>query len=88
MTSSQATTISRVLQGTVISNKMNKTIVVKITRKVKHPLYGKVINRTTKLHVHDEENLCQIGDIVIITETRPLSKTKSWKLLERLENAG
>ncbi|QJC30877.1 30S ribosomal protein S17 [Enterobacteriaceae endosymbiont of Macroplea appendiculata] len=70
----------RTLKGTVVSNKMNKTIVVKISKLIKHPIYGKFINRTTKLHVHDETNSCNIGDIVSIKECRPLSKTKSWIL--------
>ncbi|QJC31290.1 30S ribosomal protein S17 [Enterobacteriaceae endosymbiont of Macroplea mutica] len=71
----------RTLKGTVVSNKMNKTIVVKINKLIKHPIYGKFINRTTKLHVHDEANSCNIGDIVSIKECRPLSKTKSWILV-------
>lgn len=66
--------------GRVISNKMHKTITVLIERTVKHPKYGKYIKRSTKLHAHDEENSCQEGDIVIIEQCRPLSKTKSWRL--------
>ncbi|UDG79355.1 30S ribosomal protein S17 [Candidatus Ecksteinia adelgidicola] len=73
--------IIRTLQGHVISNKMNKSIVVVIQRKVKHSIYKKFIKRTTKFHVHDENNICNVGDIVEITECRPLSKTKSWKLI-------
>ncbi len=72
--------VKRTLQGEVISNKMDKTIVVKVDRKVKHPLYGKYITRSTKVHAHDEDNVCQIGDTVIIAESRPISKTKSWRL--------
>lgn len=68
--------------GTVVSNKMQKTIVVKIERKVKHPKYGKIMKRSTKLHAHDENQICQIGNIVRIRETRPLSKTKCWELVE------
>ncbi|QJC30461.1 30S ribosomal protein S17 [Enterobacteriaceae endosymbiont of Neohaemonia nigricornis] len=71
----------RTLKGTVISNKMNKTIVVKINRLIKHPIYGKFINRTTKLHVHDANNICHIGDIVEIKECKPYSKTKAWTLV-------
>lgn len=72
---------TRTLQGKVISNKMDKSIVVAIERNVKHPIYGKFITRTTKLHVHDETNQCNEGDIVTIRECRPLSKTKSWTLV-------
>lgn len=75
----------RVLQGLVLSNKMNKTIVVSIERLIKHKTYGKFIRRTTKLHVHDEKNLCNIGDLVSIKECRPISKTKSWMLINVLE---
>lgn len=78
----------RTLRGTVVSNKMDKTIVVRIVRKVKHPLYEKIVTRSSKLHVHDEKNECQIGDTVLIQETRPYSKTKSWNLVELLEKAG
>ncbi|WMY95859.1 MAG: 30S ribosomal protein S17 [Arsenophonus sp.] len=75
----------RILQGIVISNKMQKSIVVAIKRMVKHPLYGKFIRRTTKLHVHDEDNECKIGDLIEIRESRPISKTKSWKLIRIVE---
>lgn len=71
---------TRTLQGKVISAKMDKSIVVAIERKVKHPLYGKFMKRTTKLHAHDETNQCSEGDVVLISECRPLSKTKSWTL--------
>lgn len=73
--------------GVVTSNKMQKSIVVAVERKVKHPKYGKFINRTTKFVAHDEANTCQIGDTVRITETRPLSKNKCWRLVEVLERA-
>lgn len=73
--------------GTVSSNKMDKTIVVSITRKVKHPIYGKFVNKTTKFYAHDEKNECGIGDIVKIMETRPLSKLKRWRLVEIIEKA-
>lgn len=73
--------------GLVVSNKMEKSIVVAVKRKVKHPIYGKYINRTTKFYAHDEENSCNIGDTVRIMETRPLSKTKNWRLVEIIERA-
>ncbi|HOB83926.1 MAG TPA: 30S ribosomal protein S17 [Bacteroidales bacterium] len=73
--------------GIVVSNKMEKSIVVAVKRKVKHPVYGKFINRTTKLMAHDEENSCKIGDTVRISETRPLSKNKTWRLVEIIERA-
>jgi small subunit ribosomal protein S17 len=71
--------------GVVVSNKMEKSIVIAVKRKVKHPIYGKFINKTTKFLAHDEENTCNIGDTVKIMETRPLSKNKSWRLLEIVE---
>ncbi|GGW72605.1 30S ribosomal protein S17 [Alishewanella tabrizica] len=78
---------TRTLQGKVISNKMDKSITVAIERQVKHPIYGKFIKRTTKLHVHDETNQCKEGDVVTIRECRPLSKTKSWTLVAIVESA-
>ena len=77
----------RTIQGVVLSNKMDKTITVLVERKVKHPLYGKFVKRSTKLHVHDENNECNQGDTVSVTECRPLSKTKTWKLVEIVERA-
>ncbi|MDR8526041.1 MULTISPECIES: 30S ribosomal protein S17 [Shewanella] len=77
----------RTLQGRVLSDKMDKSITVAIERKVKHPLYGKFIKRTTKIHAHDEQNQCNAGDIVTIRECRPLSKTKSWTLVEVVSKA-
>ena len=77
----------RTLQGRVVSDKMQKSAVVAIERFVKHPIYGKYVKRSTKLHAHDETNQCKIGDKVSITETRPLAKTKSWALVEVLERA-
>ncbi|HMK04546.1 MAG TPA: 30S ribosomal protein S17 [Ferruginibacter sp.] len=71
--------------GVVSSNKMDKTIVVKVERKVKHPLYGKFLKKTTSFHAHDEKNECSIGDTVKIMESRPLSKTKRWRLVEVVE---
>jgi len=73
--------------GKVISNKMQKTITVAVDRKVKHPIYGKFVNRTTKFKAHDEENSAGIGDTVRIMETRPLSKDKRWRLVEIVEKA-
>jgi small subunit ribosomal protein S17 len=73
--------------GTVVSNKMDKTIVVAIETRVKHKLYGKTMKRTTKIKAHDEENTCNIGDRVKIMETRPLSRDKHWRLVEVLERA-
>lgn len=74
--------VSRAIVGKVISNKMNKTIVVQIERKVRHPLYGKYVKHFTKMYAHDEDNRCKIGDTVKIEKTRPLSKLKRWKLVE------
>jgi small subunit ribosomal protein S17 len=73
--------------GIVVSTKMDKSIVVAVKRKVKHPIYGKFINKTKKLMAHDEENSCSIGDTVRISETRPLSKNKTWRLIEIIERA-
>ena len=73
--------------GVVVSNKMDKTAVVAIKTKVRHPLYGKMVNRTRKFKVHDEENQCGIGDTVKIMETRPISKDKRWRLVEIVEKA-
>jgi small subunit ribosomal protein S17 len=73
--------------GQVVSNKMDKTITVAVIRKVKHPMYGKFLTRTTKFAVHDENNSCGIGDTVKISETRPLSKNKRWRLVEIIEKA-
>ncbi len=73
--------------GTVVSDKMDKTIVVAIVDNVKHPMYGKVMKRTLKVHAHDENNECGIGDRVTIMETRPLSKTKRWRLVNIVEKA-
>lgn len=72
----------RTIVGKVVSNKMQKTIVVRVERKIRHPKYGKIVTRHTKLHAHDENQVCNIGNIVKIQESRPLSKTKSWVLVE------
>ena len=83
------TTVERNLRkikvGVVTSNKMDKSISVKVERKVKHPLYGKFVKKSTKFHAHDEKNECSIGDTVKIMETRPISKTKRWRLVEVVE---
>lgn len=71
----------RTIKGRVVSNKMDKTITVLVERRVKHPVYGKYLTRSTKLHAHDEDNRCQIGDVVTIRETRPISKSKTWALV-------
>ena len=77
----------RTLTGKVVSDKMDKSIVVLIERQVQHPLYGKLIRRSTKLHAHDENNTAKAGDVVTIKESRPISKTKSWTLVEVIEAA-
>ncbi len=87
MTEQQEQKTQKTLVGRVLSNKMDKTITVLIERRVKHPLYGKYITRSTKLHAHDENNECGEGDLVAIAQTRPLSKTKAWRLVEVLEKA-
>ena len=79
--------LRKVMVGTVVSNKMDKTIVVAVETNVKHPIYGKIVKRTYKLKAHDEENVCQIGDKVKVMETRPLSKDKRWRLVEVVEKA-
>jgi small subunit ribosomal protein S17 len=73
--------------GVVVSNKMDKSIVIAVKRKVKHPIYGKFVNKTSKLMAHDDKNECNIGDLVRIMETRPLSKSKCWRLVEIIERA-
>ena len=78
---------TRVATGKVVSNKMDKTITVLLERRVKHPVYGKYITRSSKIHAHDEGNQCGIGDTVTVAESRPISKSKTWKLLEIVESA-
>jgi small subunit ribosomal protein S17 len=77
----------RTVQGRVVSNKMEKSITVAVERKVKHPIYGKFIKRTTKLHAHDETNQCNEGDVVTVRECRPLSKSKNWMLVDVITKA-
>ncbi len=83
----QTTTNTRKLTGRVVGDKMNKTVTVLVERKVKHPLYGKFVSRSKKYHAHDEKNEFHPGDLVMIEETRPLSKTKSWIVVELIEKA-
>ena len=80
-------TLRKVRVGMVVSNKMDKTVVIAIEDNVKHPVYGKIIKHTLKVHAHDENNICGIGDTVKIMETRPLSKTKRWRVVEIIEKA-
>lgn len=77
----------RTLQGKVVSDKMDKTVTVLIERKVKHPLYGKIVRKSTKIHAHDGQNQYAVGDVVIIEETRPFSKTKAWVVKELIEQS-
>jgi len=79
--------ISGSVTGTVVSDKMDKSITVKIERKIPHPLYKKYVKRTTKIHAHDEDNQCKEGDVVTIQQCRPMSKTKTWKLVEIVGSA-
>jgi small subunit ribosomal protein S17 len=74
----------RILVGTIVSDKTDKTVVVKVERKVKHPMYGKIIRRSKKYHAHDEENAFKAGEVVRIEETRPISKLKTWKVIDRV----
>ena len=78
---------TRTVTGRVVSDKMDKSVTVLVERKVPHPIYGKYVKRSTKLHAHDENNECKMGDTVSIEECRPLSKTKSWRLVKVLERA-
>lgn len=84
---SEDTKLTCTVSGRVSSNKMDKTITVVVERQVRHPLYGKFIRRRTKLHAHDENNDCAEGDLVMIQECRPLSRTKNWRLVKVLEKA-
>jgi small subunit ribosomal protein S17 len=86
-TDTEARIPRKVRDGLVVSDKMDKTVVVSVEDRVKHPLYGKVLRRTSKLKAHDEQNECGVGDRVLIMETRPLSATKRWRVVEVLEKA-
>ena len=87
MSETTRTTMRKTVVGRVVSNKMDKTVVVAIQDRVKHPKYGKIIKRTVKRKAHDEENACNVGDRVRIMETRPISKDKRWRLVEIIEKA-
>ena len=78
---------TRTLSGKVVSNKMDKSITVLVERRVRHPVYGKYVTKSSKIHAHDEENECNIGDLVSVRESKPISKTKTWVLVSVLENA-
>jgi small subunit ribosomal protein S17 len=86
-TSAEERNLRKIRIGVVTSNKMAKTITVAVERRVKHPIYGKFVKKTTKFHAHDEKDECTIGDLVKIMESRPLSKTKRWRLVEVVEKA-
>ena len=77
----------RTIEGRVVSNKMQKTVTVLLERQVQHPLYGKIVRRSTKVHAHDENNECKEGDVVRIAETRPMSKTKNWRVVKIVTRA-
>jgi small subunit ribosomal protein S17 len=83
----QSEKVVRTLSGRVVSDKMDKTVTVLVERKVKHPLIGKVVRRSNKFHAHDENNECHEGDLVLIEESRPLSKTKTWRVSKIVEKA-
>ncbi|MFM7597205.1 MAG: 30S ribosomal protein S17 [Actinomycetota bacterium] len=85
--STDARTTRKVREGYVVSDKMDKTVTVAVEDRFKHPLYGKVVRRTSKLKAHDEQNACVVGDRVLLMETRPLSSTKRWRVVEILEKA-
>jgi small subunit ribosomal protein S17 len=85
VTATESRNLRKTRIGVVTSNKMTKTITVKVERKVKHPIYGKFVKKSTSFHAHDEKNEASIGDVVRIMETRPLSKTKRWRLVEIVE---
>jgi small subunit ribosomal protein S17 len=87
MTDTQTQKIVRALTGTVVSDKMQKTVTVLVERKVKHPLYGKIIRLSKKYHAHDENNEFHTGDVVVIEECRPISKSKAWKVTQLVEKA-
>ncbi|MFL6581724.1 MAG: 30S ribosomal protein S17 [Burkholderiales bacterium] len=87
MSEQTSTSSPRKLTGRVTSDKMNKTVTVLVERKVKHPLYGKFVSRSKKYHAHDEKNEFHPGDLVLIEETRPMSKTKAWKVVQLVEKA-
>jgi small subunit ribosomal protein S17 len=83
----EQTKTQRTIEGRVVSNKMNKTVTVLLERQVQHPLYGKIVRRSTKVHAHDENGECKEGDLVRIAECRPMSKTKNWRVVEVVTRA-
>jgi small subunit ribosomal protein S17 len=83
----QQAAANRTLQGRVVSDKMDKSVTVLVERRVKHPLYGKFVRKSTKVHAHDENNECQVGDVVVVEQCRPLSKTKKWRFIRLIERA-
>ena len=83
----ETSSANRTLQGRVVSDKMDKTITVLVERRVKHPLYGKFVRKSTKVHAHDEANECAVGDMVVVEQCRPLAKSKSWRLIKVLGRA-
>jgi small subunit ribosomal protein S17 len=87
MTMSETQKSQRTIEGRVVSNKMKKTVTVLLERQVQHPLYGKIVRRSSKVHAHDENNECKEGDVVRIAETRPLSKTKNWRVVKIVTRA-
>lgn len=87
MTEMQTEKVVRSLTGRVVSNKMDKTVTVLVERRVKHPMIGKIVIRSKKFHAHDESNACNEGDVVVIEETRPMSKTKTWRVTKVVEKA-
>jgi small subunit ribosomal protein S17 len=87
MTMTEQKKIQRTVEGRVVSNKMHKTVTVLLERQVQHPLYGKIVRRSTKVHAHDENGQCKEGDLVRIAECRPLSKTKNWRVIEVVTRA-
>jgi len=84
---SETNSVERILTGTVVSNSRDKTIAVLVERKVRHPIYKKYIKRSTKVHAHDENNECSLGDVVRVSESKPFSKTKNWALVEVVEKS-
>ena len=87
MSEQKAQKAQRTIQGRVVSNKMHKTVTVLLERQVQHPLYGKIVRRSTKVHAHDEDGQCKEGDVVRIAECRPLSNTKNWRVIEVVTRA-
>ncbi len=85
--SEQQAADNRTLQGRVVSDKMDKSITVVVERRVKHPIYGKFVRRSTKVHAHDENNECHVGDVVVVEQCRPISKTKKWRFIKLVERA-